>query len=271
MREAVPLRVVGRVAQPEVRAQVDDRGAVRGEVRHDLRGRPVGERQEDRVRLGNRRIDVEAGPVEMDVRPADRLARATASDQPLDPHVRVARQESDELRADVPGGADDRHAYPGTARRPGAIEGATRERDGPAPRHGRDDGPGGRAHGRAGPLTGGSPGVVAVAGVLRPLNACMTRMTIHGKCIVMQARVPRASATQSRDATRRGRRAIPPSATNRALPCEVRRRCRAAGAGGRRGRRGGWRRCPVGRSLRTARRSCSWPGRRPRFGAGSRR
>ena len=49
MLEAVPARVVVRVAEAEVGAEVDDRGARRGEIGGDLRARAVGECQEDSV------------------------------------------------------------------------------------------------------------------------------------------------------------------------------------------------------------------------------
>ena len=135
MREAVPARVVGRVAEPEIRPQVDDRGAVRREVGHDLRGGAVGQRKEDRVRVGDRRVHVEPGPVEVDMGPADRLAGAAAADQPFDLHVRVPREEPDELGADVARGAHDRDTdarAPGRRRTVGSA--AARQRDRPGDR-----------------------------------------------------------------------------------------------------------------------------------------
>ncbi len=47
--EAVPARIVGGVAQSEVGALVDDRGSVGDQPGHQLGGRSVGERHEDRV------------------------------------------------------------------------------------------------------------------------------------------------------------------------------------------------------------------------------
>ena len=47
--EAVPARVVGRVSKPEVGTLVDDRGAAREESWRQVRGGPVGERQEDGI------------------------------------------------------------------------------------------------------------------------------------------------------------------------------------------------------------------------------
>ena len=51
MLEAVPARVVVRVAEAEVGAEVDDGGARGGEIGGDLRARAVGECQEDRVEV----------------------------------------------------------------------------------------------------------------------------------------------------------------------------------------------------------------------------
>ena len=52
------------------------------------------------------------------------------------------------------------------------------------------------------PLTGGSPAIVVVAGVRRPAVVCMTRMTIHRCCIVMQT--PQADACHVRPPQREG-------------------------------------------------------------------
>ena len=52
--EAVPARVVGRVAEPEVGPEVDDRGAVGHEVRDEAGGRAVGQGEEDGIDLRQR-------------------------------------------------------------------------------------------------------------------------------------------------------------------------------------------------------------------------
>ena len=49
--EAIPARVVGRVAQAEVGTEVDDRRAVGDEVRDEAGRRAVGEREERGVDL----------------------------------------------------------------------------------------------------------------------------------------------------------------------------------------------------------------------------
>ena len=159
MREPVPARVVGRIAEAEVRAQVDDGGAARGQVGHDLRRGPVREREEDGVRVRHGGVHVEPGAVKVNVGPADRLPVPAAPHQAGDLDVRMAREEADQLRADVAGRAHDRDADSGVRGARLARGGhPTRHRNGPPARHGRDDGPGGRAHGRTRPLTGGSPG-----------------------------------------------------------------------------------------------------------------
>ena len=107
MLEAVPAGIVGGVPEAEVGAEVDDRRAGGRELRDDLGGGTMGQREEDGVRVGDGRVDVEARAVEVDVGPADRLVAAAATHQPHDLDVRMARQQADELGADVAGGTDD--------------------------------------------------------------------------------------------------------------------------------------------------------------------
>ncbi len=207
--EAVPARVVGGVAEPEVGAEVDDRRAGGGEVGDDLGRRAVGEGEEDRVRVGDRRVDVEARPVEVDVGAADRLMAPAPPDEPDDLDVRVSGQQAHELGPDVPGGAHDRNPDA----RPAIVARAAGEWHGPArccdldrrsvrPRaHGRSRDIVGRRAGQdaaraaghdAGRTAGARPlaGSSAVTGWwLRPgriAGVLMLRMTIHTMRIVMQ-------------------------------------------------------------------------------------
>ena len=113
--EAVPARVVGRVAQPEVGPQVDDRGAGLGHRRHAPGGDAVGEGEEDRVRLRQLGPDGQPGRGQVRVVTADRLVLAVPTGQPDDRHVRVAAQQPDQLRPDVPGRADDADPDPAHA------------------------------------------------------------------------------------------------------------------------------------------------------------
>src|SRR5262245_4746836 len=81
MLEAVPARVVGRVAQAEVRPKVDDGGAAGGQVRGARRGRAVRQGEEDGVSLGQLAVDGETGRGEVRVVAADRLVVAVPAGQ----------------------------------------------------------------------------------------------------------------------------------------------------------------------------------------------
>ena len=108
MLEAVPDRVVGGVVQPEVGPHVDDADAALDQGRHLLRGRAVGEGEEDGLDVGGQRApDGQARADEMGVERLDRLVVALPAHEADDADVRVAAQEPDELRADVAGRPDD--------------------------------------------------------------------------------------------------------------------------------------------------------------------
>ena len=111
--EAVPARIVGRVAEPEVGPQVDDGRAPGRDVRDDPGGRAVGQGEEDGVDVGRGGgVDRETGRRQVRVGRGDRLVVAAASRQADDLDVGMARQEPDQLRADVAGRADDPDADP---------------------------------------------------------------------------------------------------------------------------------------------------------------
>ena len=164
MLEAIPARVVGRIAQPEVRPEVDDGGAVGHEVRDEAGRRAVGEGEERGIDLRQACPDREVGRGQVRVVAADRVVLAVAAGESDDLDVRMARQQPDELGTDVPGGTDDADADPSRpAVRAHAPLGAGEEprrlvrRD----RRGRSEP---RAHWRTWPLTGGWLGLLAGSG-----------------------------------------------------------------------------------------------------------
>ena len=108
--EAVPGRIVGRVGQSEVGAQVDDQQSLLEQGRRHGRRLAVGEGQEDRVersRVGQLGVDPVAGLGEVGERIADRQAIAVAGREPDDPDAWVPLQDADQLRTDVARGAED--------------------------------------------------------------------------------------------------------------------------------------------------------------------
>ena len=152
--EVVPGRVVRRVAEPEVRPQVDDGLAAVEELVDPVRNRSVREGEEDGLCVVGHVVvhaQVPRGEVRVEVR--DGVALALAAHEARDPHVRVQRQEPDQLRADVPGGTDDRDAdglaavqgARATFRRGGLRRTVRHDRRAVVP----------RAHGRVSPLAGG--------------------------------------------------------------------------------------------------------------------
>ena len=107
MLEAVPARVVGRVAEAEVGpwSMIAVPAAMRSGT---IVGRgAVGQGEEDRVRGGQLGVDGQVGRREVRVDAADRVVVAAAADEPDELDVRVAGQEPDELGADIAGRADD--------------------------------------------------------------------------------------------------------------------------------------------------------------------
>ena len=97
--EAVPARVVGRVAEAEVGAQVDDRRAGRdaGSATSAAAG-AVGEGQEDAQSAGGSSASTVSSVVaRCGWIAADRVVVAVAADQADELDVRVARQQPDQL------------------------------------------------------------------------------------------------------------------------------------------------------------------------------
>ena len=107
MLEAVPARVVGRIAQPEVGTLVDDRRAGGDEVGDELRRGAVREGEEDRIRGRHVGMDVEVerGQVGMDA--GDRIVVAAPPDEPDQLDVRMPREQPNELATDIAGRPDD--------------------------------------------------------------------------------------------------------------------------------------------------------------------
>ena len=123
-------------------------------------------------RLGQRRIDGQAGPHEMAVRVLDWLLIAVPALQPHQLHIRVAQQDADELGTHVAGRANDRDADAPLA----TVDRDAARGTGQASRAVRRDRSryvDAHAHRRARPLTGGR--LVARIG----WTADMVRMTIH--------------------------------------------------------------------------------------------
>ena len=154
--EAVPARVVGRVAKPEVGPEVDDGGAAgrpgRARASRRRRGGGPGTRRRRRGARSPRSGRSSArwawwSPIG--------LVLAVAAGQPDDLHVRMARQQADELAAGVPGRADDADADPA---RPAVVRyAACRAGEDPRRpvRRDRRGRPESRAHGRTRPFAEG--------------------------------------------------------------------------------------------------------------------
>ena len=103
----------------------------------------MGQGEEHGVRLGDGGVDAEPGRRQVGVAGADRLGLAATRLEPDELDRWMTRQQPNELRADVAGRPDDRHADP-------PVRGAR-----PAVRRdlcGRLEA---RAHGRTRPLAGG--------------------------------------------------------------------------------------------------------------------
>ena len=109
--EAVPGRVVGRVREPEVGAEIDDDQAALEQAGRDGRRLAVGEGQEDRVepaRVRQLAVDAMARLGEVGEGVADGQAVAVARRQADDPDAGMPLEEPDQLGADVAGRAEDR-------------------------------------------------------------------------------------------------------------------------------------------------------------------
>ena len=162
--EAVPARVVGRITQAEIGPEVDDCSAIGNEIGDELRGGAVGEGKKRGVDLGELRADGEVGRGEVGMVAADRVVLAVTSGEAHDVDVRVARQDANQLGADVAGRSDDADAD--LARAAVGSRAPLRARSGPRravrrDRRGRSEP---RAHWRTWPLTGGWLGLLAETG-----------------------------------------------------------------------------------------------------------
>ena len=158
--EAVPARVVGGVAEPEVGAQVDDSGAGRGQLQGDLDPCAVGEGHEDRVErrigsVGSAALTVSPVVARCGWMPSIGSWSRSRPTRPDDLDVRVPRQQPDQLATDI-------------ARRP----------DDPDPQPAR------AALGVDPALGARQEALVWLVGI--GWTSCHRRMTIHCNCIVMQ-------------------------------------------------------------------------------------
>ena len=108
---AVPDRVVVRVVQPEVGAQVDDDLRLIAQLRQRLHADAVRQAEEEHVarlqRLARRVLQLRALS-QVRVRGEDELARIAPRRRLLDLHLRVAQQNPQQLPARIPRRADDR-------------------------------------------------------------------------------------------------------------------------------------------------------------------
>src|SRR5271157_1832283 len=107
MVELVPARVVSRVVEPEVRADVEQGGPTPHDLAGHLRGHAVRQRGEYGVCLGDRLIDDQPRLTEVRVRGGDRLVVAVAAIQTGELDVGVMQKQSYQLAARVPGRAQD--------------------------------------------------------------------------------------------------------------------------------------------------------------------
>ena len=109
--EAVPARVVGRIAQPEVRPEIDHRQPRARAGRRPARRRRRGAGQEDRVEaVGQRRRRCEAGGGE--VRDGSTRSARPRGRAPERHHAapRMPREQAHQLATAVARGADDHDA-----------------------------------------------------------------------------------------------------------------------------------------------------------------
>jgi hypothetical protein len=114
-RFPVPACIIIRVAQPEIRAQVDERHAARDDGRGDTLRRAVGQRREHQVALVQQvsveRLDplLRVGNRQMRMHVAHGVARAAVADQRTGAQRRVRVQQPQQLAADVPRRAQDQN------------------------------------------------------------------------------------------------------------------------------------------------------------------
>src|SRR5207302_5526970 len=108
MRVAVPALVELRIAQPEIRADVDDHAPLVEPGAGLPRGLAGRQGRENTLRVADVGADDEGigGRVEMRLKLAQWLALARACDRRDESRLRVTQDESRELAAGVAGGAD---------------------------------------------------------------------------------------------------------------------------------------------------------------------
>ncbi len=124
--EPVPAGIVGRVAEPEVGALVDDGDARVDEVGRHARRQAVWQCQEHGVRLRQGRVHDVPGPRQMGMHGPDRLLLPSSTLESHDAHIRMLVEQPDHLTARVSGGTDDADPDPGTSAKPGQVRGRSR-------------------------------------------------------------------------------------------------------------------------------------------------
>ncbi len=111
---AVPLRVVGGIAQPEVGAEVDDDRRLLAQLGHLPHGDAVRQRDEDdisRLQVGERR-ELEVGPLaQIGVDGTDELAGVPLRRDLLDRDLGMVEQQADQLTARVAAAANNRNVH----------------------------------------------------------------------------------------------------------------------------------------------------------------
>jgi len=112
MLMSVPGRIVRRIAQAEVRAQVDDAGRQAGKVVPSLHRLPVGQAQAQDVaglEIGQgAELEVRDAP-QVRMGPADGLARERFRRHLPDFDFRVEQEQAEQFPTAVSGRAGDRH------------------------------------------------------------------------------------------------------------------------------------------------------------------
>ncbi len=108
MLEAIPARIVGRILEPEVRAEVDHRGPLADEGRSPLDGRPMGQGQEDGVGSRGGVIEAQGRPGEMGVDGLDGFGAPPSPDETDQLHGWMPSKDADQLGSRVSSSADHR-------------------------------------------------------------------------------------------------------------------------------------------------------------------
>ena len=111
---AVPLRVVGGIAQPEVGAEVDDDRRLLAQLGHLPHGDAVRQRAEDdvgRLQVGERR-ELEVGSLaQVGMDRTDELAGVPLRGDLLDRDLGMIEQQADQLAAGVAAAANNRNVH----------------------------------------------------------------------------------------------------------------------------------------------------------------